>query len=91
MVFELAVGESLLLLQPDLDDLKGCHNQQRLSDTGSKASSHTPPITQVPVVVTQHALHQWQVAQHQGQKQQQGVRSQESGALSLLVCKSGGS
>lgn len=51
MVFELAVSESLLLLQSDLDHLKGRHNQQGLSDAGSKTSSHAATITQVPVVV----------------------------------------
>jgi hypothetical protein len=56
MVLELAVCQSLLLLQSDLYHLKWCHNQQRLSDTSGKASCHAPAITQMAIVVTQQTL-----------------------------------
>jgi hypothetical protein len=56
MVLELAVCQTLLLLQSDLDNLEGGNNEQRLRNARCKTCCHAPPVTQVTIMVTKHTL-----------------------------------
>jgi hypothetical protein len=55
-----------LLLQPDLDHLKGRHDQQRLGDARHETRTRAPQVCQLPVLVTQEALSGGGVGRYQG-------------------------